>query len=275
MSDHPVEVEEPERKLADRSSPIEQQPQAQPAQIQEAPPPEFTPPDFQKPLPESMKQFRQPIPDGKTPIKTPRGLEPLSTAKQLVVKHDSDMIEAKCKCYKDCHYEVYNERHQLIYYAAEDINAFSLCCMTKYRPYRMRIYDQLQFNCVLFRGMITFFAQQSSIEVPVSNKMATIKKTSGPESGKPYFDVVDSKGDLAFKIAPAPGEDVGKFEIFGPDQQTKIGELSNQWSGFFREAFAAGKESFGISLPPDMDVGWKAVLLGCLFFIDYLLFEGK
>jgi len=63
-----------------------------------------------------------------------------------------------------------------------------------------------------------------------------------------------------------------KFDILAPDQQTLVGQISKQWGGLVKELFTTA-DTFGVSLPADMDVIWKAVLLGLTFFIDFQFYE--
>ena len=57
-----------------------------------------------------------------------------------------------------------------------------------------------------------------------------------------------------------------EFTVYTTDEETKIGKISKQWSGFVREAFTDA-DMFGINFPLDLDVKIKAVLLGACFLI--------
>lgn len=50
------------------------------------------------------------------------------------------------------------------------------------------------------------------------------------------------------------------------DEESVVGKISKQWSGFVREAFTDA-DNFGIQFPLDLDVKMKAVMLGACFLI--------
>lgn len=56
------------------------------------------------------------------------------------------------------------------------------------------------------------------------------------------------------------------------DEESVVGKISKQWSGFVREAFTDA-DNFGIQFPLDLDVKMKAVMLGACFLIDFMFFE--
>ncbi|XP_047731728.1 phospholipid scramblase 1 isoform X2 [Prionailurus viverrinus] len=61
-------------------------------------------------------------------------------------------------------------------------------------------------------------------------------------------------------------------EIKSLDEETIVGKISKQWTGFVREAFTDA-DNFGIQFPLDLDVKMKAVMLGACFLIDFMFFE--
>lgn len=56
------------------------------------------------------------------------------------------------------------------------------------------------------------------------------------------------------------------------DEESVVGKISKQWSGFVREAFTDA-DNFGVQFPLDLDVKMKAVMLGACFLIDFTFFE--
>jgi len=67
------------------------------------------------------------------------------------------------------------------------------------------------------------------------------------------------------------GSDV-EFPVSSADGSSQVGMISKQWSGFAQEFFTDA-ENFGISFPLDLDVKFKAILMGALFLIDFMFFE--
>ncbi|XP_049515180.1 phospholipid scramblase 1-like [Dermacentor silvarum] len=93
----------------------------------------------------------------------------------------------------------------------------------------------------------------------------------------PRFSVLDSAGNAVLQIsgpcctsAICCGDVV--FDILARDGRTKIGMMSKNWSGVFREAFT-DIDNFTVTFPIDLDVKIKATLLAALFLIDFIFFE--
>ena len=62
-----------------------------------------------------------------------------------------------------------------------------------------------------------------------------------------------------------------RFQVKDMNDQ-KIGKISKQWSGLFREAFT-DTDNFGINFPLNLPVKHKAILIGATFLIDFMFFE--
>ncbi|KAG0713608.1 Phospholipid scramblase 3 [Chionoecetes opilio] len=63
------------------------------------------------------------------------------------------------------------------------------------------------------------------------------------------------------------GDDV-VFKVLSEDSSVQVGTITKQWRGLCAEAFTDA-DNFGLSVPVDMDVRTKALLLGALFLIRF------
>jgi hypothetical protein len=57
-----------------------------------------------------------------------------------------------------------------------------------------------------------------------------------------------------------------EFQVLSKDGEVEVGKISKKWSGLIKEYFTDA-DNFGISMPIDLDVKIKAVVLGALFLI--------
>ncbi|XP_065296446.1 phospholipid scramblase 1-like isoform X3 [Dermacentor albipictus] len=94
----------------------------------------------------------------------------------------------------------------------------------------------------------------------------------------PNFTVLDSHNNAVLLIrgpccTRAICCDTVKFDIVTMDGVTKIGAITKLWSGSCKEACSIG-DSFAVTFPLDLDVKMKAVLLGAVFLLDAIYYEG-
>lgn len=57
-----------------------------------------------------------------------------------------------------------------------------------------------------------------------------------------------------------------EFKILSVVGDVEVGRISKKWSGLLKEAFTDA-DNFGITMPMDLDVRMKAVMMGALFLI--------
>ena len=86
---------------------------------------------------------------------------------------------------------------------------------------------------------------------------------------EPDFSIKNASGDTVLKITGpickiSCGEDV-EFKVNNLDG-IQLGKISKQWSGWVQEAFTDA-DNFYVTFPVDLDIKFKAVLLGACFLI--------
>lgn len=239
-------------------------------------PASYAPPGYPSPGPQPQPLFTAPAPQYRPPIPsiTP-GLEPLFHARQFLVKQKKEMLEIFTGWERNNRYEIYSETGQLVYFAAEDTSELSLCFFGENRPFCIRIFDGERRQAIVLNANVDCCTQQVMVQVPEGNVMAMIDKEFAFMT--PSFFIKDTAGTVMFKIKSPVSAAFGsfgdvKFDILSGDQKTVVGQISKQWGGFLREAFTDA-DTFGLSVPADMDVTWKAVLLAALFHIDFTFYE--
>ncbi|XP_077537514.1 phospholipid scramblase 3-like [Haemaphysalis longicornis] len=98
--------------------------------------------------------------------------------------------------------------------------------------------------------------------------LGSIKLQSNPFS--PTFFVLDSNKRVLLEIQgpflPSACCNDVTFNIFAKGGTKKLGFISKNWTGAFREIFT-GIDNFTVAFPLDLDVKVKAVLLGALILI--------
>lgn len=63
-----------------------------------------------------------------------------------------------------------------------------------------------------------------------------------------------------------------KFDIFGTDGTTVVAQITKEWAGVIREMMTDA-DTFGLTVPANMDMNWKAVLLALTFVVDFQFYE--
>uniref|UniRef100_A0A915KD57 Phospholipid scramblase n=1 Tax=Romanomermis culicivorax TaxID=13658 RepID=A0A915KD57_ROMCU len=87
----------------------------------------------------------------------------------------------------------------------------------------------------------------------------------------------DGIGDVIFKITTPISAlfgsfDDAKYDIFGKDRATRVGQIRKVWSTMSREIFT-DIDTFTAKWPKDLDAIWKAVLIFVVLYIDYTFYE--
>jgi len=89
------------------------------------------------------------------------------------------------------------------------------------------------------------------------------------------YIVKDAFGNQIFKIRGPQNGDcccgiwmIGSvaFTIVSLDSKTIVGGIGKLWGGFAREIFTMA-DNYGLSVPPDLDVTTKAILLGAVIML--------
>uniref|UniRef100_A0A8C9K3R2 Phospholipid scramblase n=1 Tax=Panthera tigris altaica TaxID=74533 RepID=A0A8C9K3R2_PANTA len=209
------------------------------------------------------------------PSGCPPGLEYLSQHQQIELLEVITGFETNNK------YEIKNSFGQKIYFAVEDTDCCTRNCCGASRPFTMRIIDNMGQEVITLERPLRCDScccpcclQEIEVHAPPGVPVGYVTQTWHP--CLPRFTIQNERREDVLKIIGpcvvcSCCADVD-FEIKSLDEETIVGKISKQWTGFVREAFTDA-DNFGIQFPLDLDVKMKAVMLGACFLIDFMFFE--
>lgn len=211
----------------------------------------------------------------------PPGLEYLTQIDQLLVKQEVEIFEVMTGIETANKYKIQNSMGQDVYKAKEKSDFCSRMCCGPIRDFHMEITDHtgrevLHLDRPLNCGTCCFpcCLQKLTVTSPITGEvLGLIKQKWHPFL--PVFEICDVNENVVLKLngpfcAVSCCSDVN-FEITTNDDVT-VGKITKQWSGFAKEMFTDA-DNFGITFPLDLDVKFKAVLVGAVILIDFMFFE--
>ncbi|XP_063105226.1 phospholipid scramblase 1 isoform X3 [Cavia porcellus] len=203
------------------------------------------------------------------------------TIDQILVHQQIELLEVLVGFETNNKYEIKNSLGQRVYFAVEDNDCCTRNCCGPARPFTLKILDNLGREVVTMerplRCSSCFFPcclQEIEIQAPPGVPIGYVSQKWHP--CLPKFTVQNERREDVLKIIGpcivcSCCSDID-FEVKSLDEQSVVGKISKQWSGFVREAFTDA-DNFGIQFPLDLDVKMKTVMLGACFLIDFMFFE--
>jgi len=222
-------------------------------------------------------------PPPQLPPNCPPGLQYLTQIDQLLVKQTVEIFEAFTGFETNNKYKVQNSLGQKIFMAKEDTDCCTRQMCGPLRPFDMTICDLTGTEVIhLYRPLncqgccFPCCLQTMEVHSPPGTVIGTIEQDWSLIY--PRFTVKDESGEPVLRIhgpcwTCSCGGDV-EFNVLAANDDTKVGMISKQWTGFAKEVFTDA-DNFGISFPLDLDVKVKATLLGAVFLIDFMYYEQK
>ncbi|RMX42103.1 hypothetical protein pdam_00001309 [Pocillopora damicornis] len=191
----------------------------------------------------------------------PPGLEYLTAVDQLLIQQQVELLEAFTGFESNNKYKICNSMGQQVYFAAEDTDCCTRQCCGPGRPFEMKVFDNMQ------REEIEIQSPPGTVIGYVEQKWTWWKaKLEIQDAQRQPIMVVNGP------CCPCScGSDV-EFPLNSLDGSSEIGMISKQWTGLAREMFTDA-ENFGVRFPLDLDVKYKAILMGATFLIDFMFFE--
>ncbi|KAG7163846.1 phospholipid scramblase 1-like [Homarus americanus] len=214
----------------------------------------------------------------------PPGLDYLTQLDQVLVKQKHEIFEILSGCEMNNKYELKNSLGQQFLLAKEDTDCCTRQCCGPMRPYEMALLDNQEQEIIhLSRPLACINCccscclQSLEVSSPPGSAIGTIHQEWSictPMAGK--FTIRNVSGDVVLRIegpvcAFSCGGDV-VFKIFNEDNSAQIGHITKQWRGFCAEAFTDA-DNFGLTFPMDLEVRFKALIIGAAFLIDFMYFE--
>ncbi|XP_042313804.1 phospholipid scramblase 1-like isoform X2 [Sceloporus undulatus] len=217
--------------------------------------------------------------------KCPPGLEYLSQIDQISIQQQIELMEM-ISGFETCNrYEVKNSLGQMMYFAAEENDDFTLNMYGPLRSFTIKLFDsrsqpvmQLSraFHCSICCCPCVCCLQELEVQAPPGTVIGYVKQKWHP--CLPKFVIQNEAREDVLKMAgpcvPCRCFENIHFEVKALDGKSTVGTISRQWGGFAREA-ATDASIFGINFPMDLDIKTKAIVIGACFLLDFMFFERK
>ncbi|XP_027048674.1 phospholipid scramblase 1-like [Pocillopora damicornis] len=220
------------------------------------------------------------MPAPQAPMGCPQGLEYLSAVDQILIHQQVDLVEVLTGCERTNKYRICNTMSQQIYFALEDTDCCTRQCCGPGRPFEMRIVDNMQREVMHLSRPVRCQCcwwpcclQEIEIQAPPGTVIGYVQQKPSPWKIK--LEIQDSQHQHIMTIngpcCPCGCSDI-EFPVFSADGSSEIGMITKQWTGCTRETFTDAA-NFGIQFPLDLEIKFKAILLGAVFLVDFMFFE--
>ncbi|XP_049876328.1 phospholipid scramblase 3-like isoform X1 [Pectinophora gossypiella] len=188
----------------------------------------------------------------------PLGITQLSSVDRVVVRQ---------KSYAGCKYEVLTSDGRVILHARDDTTALGQLLGGTNRAFNIDVMDTQDRPIAKLRRPYTVGSDK--MEVWVTGKLASVVRQEVTFL-KPVLSVNDAGDKPLYRVkGPVDTANDTDFEVFSLSKK-KVGAIKRKW-GRSREA-PADTDSFHIHFPKDLDVRYKAALVGVCFLIDFLFY---
>ncbi|RDD36442.1 Phospholipid scramblase 2 [Trichoplax sp. H2] len=213
----------------------------------------------------------------------PPGLEYLTQIDQLLIHQVIEIFEAVTGFQTRKRFFVKNSMGQQVLFASERNGCLTMQCCGSIRPFEINLTDNMKRDIIhLSRPMrlgcrcFPCCLQELEVQAPPGETIGYVRQIQ--TFVKREFNILNTFRDPVLKIRGPCWlcsclTDID-FDILTSDGETVIGKITKQWPGLWRETFTLA-DNFGIRFPVDLDVKIKATLLGAVFLMDFMYFEGN
>ncbi|RVE54502.1 hypothetical protein evm_000987 [Chilo suppressalis] len=180
---------------------------------------------------------------------------------------DGVCVRQKCTFLSGNQYMVVDPNGEPLFRAKESGGATLL--MGKDRSFDITMTDMQDNKVITLRRPYTFGPDK--MEVTVGKQLASVVRQQMTFL-KPVLNINDPRDQLVLRVkGPAVTAGECDFEILSPNKQ-RVGVIRKLWGGTTRELLT-NKDSFKIQFPADLDVRYKAALIGTCLLIDFLYYN--
>ncbi|XP_013177516.1 PREDICTED: phospholipid scramblase 1-like [Papilio xuthus] len=192
----------------------------------------------------------------------PLGLKQLGNLSELCVRQ-------KVTHFANNKYVVMTPDGSPVLFAREDSGLMDRLLMGTSRALHINVFDTEDKEVMRFRRPYTMGPDK--MEVCVCGRgVALVRKEF--TFLKPVINVNDAADRPLFRVkGPLAITSQCDFEIYNMEKK-RVGAIRKKWGGLVREAFSSA-DNYVIELPADLDVRYKAALLGTCFLIDFMYYE--
>jgi len=196
-------------------------------------------------------------------------MEQLTGVDALVVRQKKEWGEILTSFETRNKYVITDTDGTELLYAAESSGFLSRNFLRSSRPWTIEILD-LQGQPVLhLRRPFKFIYHRVEVSDAGGQMLGTVERRW--PTLRRVFTVRDAAGNKLYELF-GPILHPWTFRIHQSGQE--VGRITKKWSGLMKEVFTKA-DNFGIALPPQADPTARAVLLGAVFLIDFMYFEGS
>nr|XP_034833942.1 phospholipid scramblase 1-like [Maniola hyperantus] len=192
-----------------------------------------------------------------------------STGIELLKSIDRVLIREKTGTYTNNKYVVLTADGTVLLYAREDSGILNKVLVGKSRAFEIDIFDTNDLEVIKLRHPYT--VGQDKMDVMLCGVPAAIVRKE-VTFFKPVLVINDTSDRLVIRVkGPVSISAECNFELYTSDKK-RIGDISKCWSGLSRSA-KSDRDSFAIRFPLELDVRYKAAVIGTCFLIDFLFYE--
>ncbi|KAL0851640.1 hypothetical protein ABMA28_007412 [Loxostege sticticalis] len=188
-----------------------------------------------------------------------RGLTKLLTLGRVLVRQKTTVFSGN-------KYVVTDPNGEVMFYAKETGGMMLLDA--KSRPFHINIYDAQDNEVITLRRPYTFGPDK--MQVCIGGQLVSVVRQEVTFM-KPVLNINDASDRPVLRVkGPAMMTQQCDFVVYGTNK-AQVGVIRRVWSGW-RNAFT-DTDSFHIEFPADLDVRFKAAIIGTCFLVDFLYFE--
>jgi len=205
---------------------------------------------------------------------------------QVLVKQQVELLEAFTGWEQNNKYKILNNQGQQIYFAAEESSMCQRQCCGSARGFVIHITDNMNTEVLRLRRDFKFCAgccwcansdacaHEVIVEAPIGQVVGYIRQEYSGWS--PNFSIRDADHNPVMRIhGPCCVLNMpcceDNFKLWSEDDTQELGIITKKpgLTEFFTDA-----NTFGSTFPMNLDVKTKAAVLGAVFLIDFMFFEG-
>ena len=200
-------------------------------------------------------------------------LQNLAAASALMVKQQKEWGEILTGFETKNKYEVADHWGNPMFQAEEEGGSFATIMtrflLTALRPFTMHIFSTDGKGLLLLKRPFRFFFHELEVCKANGAPLGTVKRR---------FSILRRR----YSVLDRHGNEI--YQLFGPilhpwtfqikNDGIEYGKITKKWSGLLKEGYTDA-DNFGVMFPTEWNVRLKALFLGAVFLIDFVLFENK
>jgi len=199
-------------------------------------------------------------------------MQKLKECNKLNVKQQSSLKEAVMESFdleQENSYIVEDEIGRALFFAREEAEHgfFFKSLLNAARPFTITVLPRGVKHGIRVKRPFRFYFHKADVELLSGIKIGSVKKRFSVL--RRIYSVYDNRDRERFRII-GPLLKPWTFNIFMGQRQ--IGVIKKNWSGLAKEALTQA-DDFTLEFPLKLHPGYKLLLLGVVFLIDFVHFE--